>query len=182
MARKRERIFALVLAVMFFAFSFGASFYVIWQLFNDNKEAKTVNQDSTSTTPTAQPGQKLEGTKLSGFTPIEHIDTLQKNDSTVGTGTEAKSGDTVVVDYTGAVAATGTIFQSSLDTGQPASLSLNQVIDGWKLGIPGMKVGGTRRLLIPAAQAYGASSPSANIPANADLVFDVTLRSVGGNQ
>ena len=179
MARKRERIFALILAVLFFAFSFGASFWVIWQLFKDNKEAKTVNQNTTATTDqTNQSSQKLKGTKLTGFTPAAHTEALQSTDTKVGTGDEAKAGDTVVVDYTGAVAATGTIFESSLDSGQPASLSLNSVIQGWKDGIPGMKVGGTRRLVIPAAQAYGANSPSADIPANADLVFDVTLHSV----
>ncbi|HTB49185.1 MAG TPA: FKBP-type peptidyl-prolyl cis-trans isomerase, partial [Verrucomicrobiae bacterium] len=80
------------------------------------------------------------------------------------------------VDYTGAVASTGIIFQSSKDTGQPATLSLSQVIAGWSQGIPGMKVGGTRRLLIPAGLAYGSNPPSGSgIPANADLVFDVTL-------
>jgi FKBP-type peptidyl-prolyl cis-trans isomerase len=57
---------------------------------------------------------------------------------------------------------------------------LNQVIPGWTEGIPGMKVGGKRRLLIPAAQAYGANPPSgSNIPANADLVFDITLYKIG---
>ncbi|HSX32179.1 MAG TPA: FKBP-type peptidyl-prolyl cis-trans isomerase, partial [Candidatus Saccharimonadales bacterium] len=84
------------------------------------------------------------------------------------------------VDYTGAVAATGVIFQSSLDSGQPVSFPLGNVIQGWQEGIPGMKVGGTRRLIIPAAKAYGASPPQgSNIPANADLVFDVTLHKIG---
>jgi FKBP-type peptidyl-prolyl cis-trans isomerase len=181
MARTRDRIFALVLAILFFAFSFGASFWVIWQLYKDNKEAKNVNQ-TTGTTNTDNQSQntngKLEGTKMANFTPVEHTESLQVTDLKVGDGQEVKPGDTVVVDYTGAVAATGTIFQSSLDTGQTVSFGLNSVIKGWTDGIPGMKVGGTRRLLIPAAQAYGANSPSANIPANADLVFDVTLHAI----
>ena len=179
MARKRERVFALVLAILFFVFSFGASIWVVWQLFSDNKEAKTVNQNTLGDTPGSQSKQKLEGKALSGFTPVSHIGQLQSTDTTVGSGDEAKAGDTVVVDYTGAVAATGIVFQSSLDSGQPASLSLDKVIDGWKQGIPGMKVGGTRRLLIPAAQAYGANPPAGSgIPANADLIFDVTLQAV----
>jgi FKBP-type peptidyl-prolyl cis-trans isomerase len=104
---------------------------------------------------------------------------LKITDSKVGTGAAVKAGATVVVDYTGAVAATGTIFQSSLDTGQPATLSLNGVIEGWKLGIVGMKVGGVRRLLIPADEAYGANPPAGSgIPANAPLVFDITLHSI----
>ena len=82
--------------------------------------------------------------------------------------------------WTGAVAATGAIFQSSLDTGEPVSFGLDQVITGWRDGLVGMKVGGTRRLLIPADQAYGANPPSGSgIPANAALVFDVTLHKIG---
>jgi FKBP-type peptidyl-prolyl cis-trans isomerase len=186
MARKRDQIFAIVLAVMFFVVSFATSFYVIYQLYKDNKEAKNVNQQSsTSSDDNQQQGDSnkaLQGSKLTGFTPTSHIDQLKSEDTKAGDGTEAKAGDTVVVDYTGAVAATGVIFQSSLDSGQPASLSLSSVIQGWKDGIPGMKVGGTRRLYIPAAQAYGANPPSGSgIPANADLVFDVTLHSVAGN-
>ena len=122
----------------------------------------------------------MEGTKLQNFTPVNNIPSLKTEDIKTGTGDEVKPGDTVTVDYTGAVAATGVIFQSSLDTGQPVSFSLNQVIQGWTNGIPGMKVGGTRRLLIPAAQAYGANPPAGSgIPANADLVFDVTLHKIG---
>ncbi len=180
MARKRDRIFALTIAILFFAVSFGTSFVVLWQMFKDNKEAKNVNQ-TTETNSTG--GQKLQGTNLQGFVTVAQVDKLQTEDLKVGTGTEAKAGDTVVVDYTGAISASGIIFQSSLDSGQPAALSLNNVIKGWQDGIPGMKVGGTRRLLIPADMAYGANPPQGSgIPANAPLVFDVTLHSVGGNE
>lgn len=175
MARKRERIVALVIAVLFLVFSFGGTAVAIWQLFKDNKEAKTVNQQNDGT---LKDSAKLEGTQMQDFTPIPKIDELQKIDLKAGDGTEVKPGDTVVVDYTGAVASTGIIFQSSLDTGKPVSFGLDGVIKGWTDGIPGMKVGGTRRLLIPAAQAYGSSSRP-GIPANSDLVFDVTLHSVG---
>jgi len=191
MARKRDRAFALGLAVLFFAFSFGLSFIVIWQLYKDNKEAKNVNQQtstpasttdtSTNKEKTVQPTDgKLQGTQLKDFTPISKIDSLKAQDTTPGDGDEVKAGDTVTVDYTGAVAATGVIFQSSLDSGQPVSFSLNGVIPGWTNGVPGMKVNGTRRLYIPADQAYGANPPQGSgIPANADLVFDITLHKVG---
>ncbi|NCS82876.1 FKBP-type peptidyl-prolyl cis-trans isomerase, partial [Candidatus Saccharibacteria bacterium] len=76
---------------------------------------------------------------------------------------------------TGALAKNGIIFQSSHDFGKPATFGLDQVIAGWTKGVPGMKVGGTRRLVIPAEQAYGSSSPAPNIPANSDLVFDIDL-------
>jgi FKBP-type peptidyl-prolyl cis-trans isomerase len=72
------------------------------------------------------------------------------------------------------------IFQSSKDFGRSITFGLDQVIKGWTEGIPGMKVGGTRRLLIPADMAYGATPPpGSGIPPNADLVFDVTLHKVG---
>jgi FKBP-type peptidyl-prolyl cis-trans isomerase len=114
---------------------------------------------------------------LSNFTPIAKVSSLEKIDTVVGTGAEVKAGDTVSVHYTGAVAATGAIFQSSKDFGtEPVTFPLSGVIKGWTDGIPGMKVGGTRRLVIPAAQAYGANPPGGSgIPANADLVFDVEL-------
>ena len=116
---------------------------------------------------------------MKDFTPTTDVPSLKITDTKVGNGATVQAGDTVCVDYTGAVAATGTIFQSSLDSGQPVSLSLSQVIAGWQQGIPGMKVGGTRRLLIPAAQAYGANPPSGSgIPANAPLVFDIVLHSI----
>lgn len=122
----------------------------------------------------------LQGTKLANFTPGTLIPQLQEEDTTPGTGAVVKSGDTVTVDYTGAVAATGIIFQSSKDSGAPIPISLKQVIAGWSQGIPGMKVGGTRRLLIPANLAYGANPPQGSgIPANADLVFDVTVHKIG---
>ena len=121
----------------------------------------------------------LAGTKLANFTPLNSIASLQELDTTAGTGCVVKTGDTVTVDYTGAVAATGDIFQSSYDSGQPVTFGLDQVIKGWTDGVPGMKVGGTRRLLIPAVQAYGATPPSGSgIPANADLVFDITVHAI----
>jgi FKBP-type peptidyl-prolyl cis-trans isomerase len=176
MARTHERIIALILAITFLVTSAGLSVVVIWQLFKDNKEAKTVNQDNTS----QQDKPKLAGTKLSDFTPVESVPSLQKVDLKQGTGKEVKAGDTITVDYTGAVAATGVIFQSSLDSGQPVSFPLSGVIKGWQEGIPGMKEGGKRRLIIPAELAYGASPPQGSgIPANAALVFDVTVHTVG---
>lgn len=84
-------------------------------------------------------------------------------------------GATITAHYTGALTKDGTIFQSSHDFGQPATFGLHQVIAGWTQGVPGMKIGGTRRLVIPAALAYGSRSPSANIPPNSDLVFDIEL-------
>jgi FKBP-type peptidyl-prolyl cis-trans isomerase len=186
MARTRDRVIAIIIAGLFFVFSFGFSFVVIWQLVNDNKDSKPADSKTSISGDDQkikqEEGKKdmLEGKNLADFSPIAKIDALDKIDTIEGTGDEAKAGDTVTVDYTGAVAATGIVFQSSLDSGQKATFPLGNVIKGWQDGIPGMKVGGTRRLLIPADQAYGASPPQgSNIPANADLVFDVTLHKIG---
>ncbi|HPR10068.1 MAG TPA: FKBP-type peptidyl-prolyl cis-trans isomerase [Candidatus Saccharibacteria bacterium] len=116
---------------------------------------------------------------MEGFTPVASVPELKTEDLVVGTGAEAKPGDTVTVDYIGVLAATGAGFDNSIDRGQPATFGLGQVIVGWQEGIPGMKEGGKRRLYIPAAKAYGEQSPSPLIPANSDLVFDVTLIKVG---
>ena len=117
-----------------------------------------------------------EGTKLHNFEPrTESVTELEIIDIEVGTGEEVQSGATITAHYTGALVKNGIIFQSSHDFGQAISFGLDQVIKGWTVGVPGMKIGGTRRLIIPAEMAYGASSPAKNIPANSDLVFDIDL-------
>ena len=142
----------------------------------------TKNDSTAKITPTPKSTNKkasttmLQGNPLANFTPTPSIPELKTEELTPGTGEEVLKGDKVTVDYTGAVASTGTVFQSSKDSGQTVSFGLNKVIKGWTEAIPGMKVGGTRRLLIPAALAYGANPPGGSgIPANADLVFDVTV-------
>lgn len=150
--------------------------------------SKSTDQSNSSgylTCPVKAAGQqkpgkngKYQGAKLVDFTPVKHVSYLQCQDLKVGSGATATANSTVTATYTGALASTGVIFQSSLDTGQPFTAQLNGgVIQGWSAGIPGMKVGGTRRLLIPAQYAYGATG-SAGIPPNSDLVFDVTLLAV----
>lgn len=118
---------------------------------------------------------RLEGTKLAQFEPIAKVDELQIIDTIVGTGDEVQPGATITAHYTGALCKDGTIFQSSHDFGDPISFGLDQVIKGWTDGVPGMKVGGVRRLVIPSAQAYGSVRAAANIPPNSDLVFDIEL-------
>lgn len=92
---------------------------------------------------------------------------LQITDEKVGDGDEAVAGKTVSVNYLGTLT-NGTKFDSSYDRNQPFSFTLGggQVIKGWDQGVVGMKVGGKRKLVIPADLAYGDQSPSAAIPAN----------------
>jgi FKBP-type peptidyl-prolyl cis-trans isomerase len=192
MAQLHQRAFAGFFAVLFLVTASATTIAVIITLVQQHNSdlaakkataaavaaqnaSKTSSNSNNKGKTTVNPS-KLQGTLLAGFTPGTAIPKLQTIDTVAGTGDVVKPGATVTVDYTGAVAATGIIFQSSKDSGQPVTFPLSGVIPGWTQGIPGMKVGGTRRLLIPASLAYGASPPAGSgIPANADLVFDVTV-------
>jgi peptidylprolyl isomerase len=92
----------------------------------------------------------------------------------IGDGAECPPGATVVCHYRGVLAVDGQQFDSSYDRGQPATFPLSNVIKGWQEGIPGMKIGGKRRLIIPAELAYGAMARP-GIPANSMLEFEVEL-------
>lgn len=118
---------------------------------------------------------KYEGTKLADFEPLEKVNELQIIDIEVGTGDEVQPGATITAHYTGALCRNGIIFQSSHDFGKPISFGLDQVIKGWTEGVPGMKIGGMRRLIIPSEMAYGSARAASNIPPNSDLVFDIEL-------
>jgi len=106
---------------------------------------------------------------------------LETKDETVGTGVEAKTGDTVSVHYTGTLM-NGKKFDSSRDKNQPFEFQLGKgnVIKGWDQGVVGMKVGGKRKLTIPSALGYGERGSPPNIPPNAGLKFDVELLEVKG--
>ncbi len=105
---------------------------------------------------------------------------LETVDLSVGAGREAKTGDTVHVQYTGTLL-NGTKFDSSYDHGgEPFKFTLGkgEVIKGWDWGVVGMKVGGKRRLRIPSDLGYGAKGSPPNIPPAAGLVFEVELVAV----
>ncbi len=104
---------------------------------------------------------------------------LKVQDLKVGHGALATSGKKVTVHYRGTLTS-GKQFDASYDRGQPFDFTLGagQVIKGWDQGVKGMRVGGKRRLVIPAALAYGAQSPSPAIPSNSTLVFVVELLKV----
>ncbi|ODT37194.1 MAG: peptidylprolyl isomerase [Lautropia sp. SCN 70-15] len=108
---------------------------------------------------------------------------LQFNDTVIGSGDEARAGDRVSVHYTGWLyenGQAGAKFDSSKDRGQPFvfPLGAGHVIRGWDEGVQGMKVGGTRMLVIPADLGYGARGAGGVIPPNATLLFEVELLGV----
>jgi peptidylprolyl isomerase len=104
---------------------------------------------------------------------------LKIEDLTVGTGSEAKKGNTVSVHYVGTLT-TGSKFDSSRDRNSPFNflLGAGQVIQGWDQGVAGMKVGGTRRLTVPPELGYGPMGYPPVIPGNSTLVFEVELLNV----
>lgn len=108
----------------------------------------------------------------------EAVTELEIDDVKVGTGAEAVPGKTVTVHYTGWLT-DGTRFDSSHERGEPFTFSLGagQVIPGWEQGVAGMKVGGTRILVIPPDMGYGEQG-TGPIPPNATLVFQVDLLAV----
>jgi FKBP-type peptidyl-prolyl cis-trans isomerase len=99
---------------------------------------------------------------------------LKYIDQKVGHGKEAKKDDTVTVHYIGWLKG-GKKFDSSRDAGKPATFPLTNVIKGWQEGVPGMKVGGKRKLIIPPELAYGKNGAGNVIPPNAELTFEIEL-------
>jgi FKBP-type peptidyl-prolyl cis-trans isomerase FkpA len=105
---------------------------------------------------------------------------LQIEDLREGTGAVAVAGRPVWVHYVGTLT-NGSKFDSSRDRGTPFDFTLGagEVIEGWDQGVAGMKVGGLRKLVVPAAMGYGARGFPPVIPPNATLVFEVELLRVG---
>jgi FKBP-type peptidyl-prolyl cis-trans isomerase FkpA len=147
--------------------------YWIYTLYHSPK-MNSVGYTSTSTNTS----QNNNTTKVVASSTT--ADGLVIEDTKIGSGAEAKQGDTVSVKYTGKLA-DGTVFDAtSKHDGQPIQFTLGSgmVIAGWEEGIVGMKVGGQRTLIIPPALAYGANGRPGAIPPNATLTFDVTLENV----
>lgn len=186
--KPHQRAFALTIALIFLLTTIAASVAVVMAILDENKSNNNL-ADPSATDQTALNENMLQGKQLENFTPTATTNGLQKIDLKEGTGRAATGDDKLTLHYTGAVAETGTIFQSSKDTGTPiqtqnalgehVKLAEASLIKGWLEGVPGMKVGGTRRLVIPADLAYGPTPPQGSgIPANAVLVFDIELVSI----
>jgi peptidylprolyl isomerase len=139
--------------------------------------------DATTADQSQQAGAtQQQSTQTSSTTSTNTMDTLKITDVTVGTGAVAQDGDMVTVNYTGTLD-DGTKFDSSLNPGRtPFSflLGAQQVIAGWDQGVLGMKVGGTRELVIPPSLGYGTSGQGP-IPPNSTLHFTITLLSVSSS-
>ena len=146
-----NKIFLIIVLIILIAIIAGA-----WIISNNPQPAALSTADSDSNSYDIQ-GMKVE--------------ILQQ-----GAGAAAKAGDTVTVNYVGTLA-DGTKFDSSIDRGQPFEFTLgqNSVIQGWELGVVGMKVGEKRRLTIPPELGYGSQGAGGVIPPNATLTFEVDM-------
>lgn len=149
-------------------------------LIKSGESSTSTSTSTTATTPTSGPLSK----EPTVTPPADTAPTkLITKDLIVGTGAEAKSGDTVTVNYVGVLAKGGKEFDASWKRKEPFTFALGkgQVIAGWDQGIVGMKVGGRRELIIPGPLAYGAKGSPPAIPPNAALVFVVDLLNVSSS-
>jgi peptidylprolyl isomerase len=155
----------------------------------DNSIIKESSSSSSSTTSTPSSTTAAVKTPTSGPLSTEPKVTvptgpapakLETKELIKGTGAEAKAGDKITVNYVGVLYKGGKEFNASWETKEPFSFTVGegQVIKGWDQGIPGMKVGGRRELIIPAELAYGAAGSGSKIPPNSPLVFVVDLLAV----
>lgn len=170
MSTKKSTRIAIWVIVIVMTVGFVGSFFIT-AIQNDERDQSIMqsqknneSQEKAIVDPTAY--------KVTG-----DVKELIKEDLVVGKGEEVKPGANIKVHYKGTIAQTGVKFDSSYDRGEPIDLSLSGVIKGWVEGVPGMKVGGKRRLIIPSELGYGAQG-SADIPANSDLVFEIELLAI----
>lgn len=187
--RRRNTIFSVVAAVLIVgAFAWVLKDHLPFASTSAGNTS-TANKSACAPTPTVVgPAPAVEVPATPPPTPASAaVQTgdqgLKYVDIKVGCGNAVQAGDNVTVNYSGWVASTGKLFDSSLKPGgqpfQVQNVGQAQLIEGWNIGLQGMKPGGTRRLIIPPTLGYGsAGAPQGGIPPNATLIFDVTLLSI----
>ncbi|MAF20530.1 MAG: peptidylprolyl isomerase [Parcubacteria group bacterium] len=155
-----KKIIPIIIVLVVIA---GGIYFIYWVTSKDKFEGIDLEADKNEQSqqePTAPTFEQLEAVILQE-----------------GSGQAVESGNTVSVHYVG-VLEDGTKFDSSVDRGQPFSFTVGggQVIQGWDLGLVGMKIGEIRRLYIPSELGYGAAGAGGGaIPANANLIFEIQL-------
>lgn len=188
--KPHQRAFALTIALIFLVTTVATSVLVVMAIVNENKQNNSTNQSTADTDTTAadQTAATCAIDSVSGqavlsapevFKPAGDVTALQTIDLEQGNGDVVKAGDCIIAKYYGTLATSGTVFDENFtkDTALQLQIGTGSVIKGWDEGIVGMKVGGTRRLVIPSDKAYGDQG-SGTIPANSDLVFVVKVTEI----
>ncbi len=168
-----KTVFAFTLIIILF----GIAAFVFYKKGSNSAQEANVGLDLQATS-TPSPTAATENT----MTTMDNG--LKIQDLKVGTGPEAKAGDTISVNYIGSLE-NGTVFDASANHGGPATfqIGVGQLIKGWDIGIPGMKVGGKRKLVVPPSLGYGSQNiGNGAIPPNSTLVFEVELMAVQAPQ
>ncbi|MGO8946475.1 MAG: FKBP-type peptidyl-prolyl cis-trans isomerase [Ktedonobacterales bacterium] len=185
--RRRTRIFEILVACVFIA---GVvTLLVTHNPFAQAGHSSTPKTASACPAPTATPVGPVPALKPPSSPPkvtgatIDASSGLKYINVKVGCGPAVKSGDNVTVIYHGWLQSNGKLFDSSYlhggnGTYQVQNVGQAQVISGWNTGLIGMKPGGVRRLIIPPSLGYGSQGEPPTIPANATLIFDITLVSI----
>lgn len=127
----------------------------------------------TNTTPGVELFETPDGRRLPGLSTIKFPSGVVATDLVFGTGATAMPNSVIRVHYHGTLP-DGKVFDSTRGD-QPIELPLRDLIPGWREGIPGMMVGGIRRLKVPAAEAYGEAGAPPQIPPKTDLIFTIEL-------
>ena len=136
------------------------------------KKQKNEKKDSAETSRNKSVAADLNR----GYGGVRTVQGVKIEEIKIGSGTEARSGNRVKMEYVGKLT-NGKIFDASKGKPFQFRLGRSEVIQGWEIGVPGMKVGGKRKLTIPPQKAYGKGGAPPTIPPNATLIFDITLLS-----
>lgn len=164
-----KTVFAFTLIIILFSIAA----FVFYKKGNSSVQEANVGLDLQATS-TPAPAATPENT----ITTMDNG--LKIQDLKIGIGPEAKAGDTISVAYIGSLE-NGTVFDASANHGGAATfqIGVGQLIKGWDLGIPGMKVGGKRKLIVPPSLGYGSQNiGNGVIPPNSTLIFEVELLAV----
>lgn len=158
-----------------------------------NDDEETASSSTTASTPSSTTTPPVGNTVAPGTPCVPLADPLPAGapafevpvgapspnlvteDLVIGDGAEVPAGATVTLNYVGVSCSTGKIFDDSYSRGEPATFPLTSLIQGWQDGIPGMRVGGQRLLVIPPDLGYGASGRPPQILGNETLVFLVSV-------
>jgi peptidylprolyl isomerase len=174
----------MFLTILFVVTGLGVGVVAFWQATHQPKD----NTSQTTPPPTPPTATACTGGTEANvetlptpdvYKPDGDVTKLDTTDLQDGSGQAAKNGDCLVMKYYGTLASNGNKFDENYTKpeGFKFQLGQGQVIKGWDEGLVGIKVGGTRRLVIPSDKAYG-SQAAGSIPANSDLVFVVKLESI----